>query len=154
FGRMDFLGSHQVKAGFNYAHSSYDGTIHYLPAEIMGVSGATVQRIDFGPTAKFNVGQDETAWFVADKWTPVTRLAVDLGPRGDHGSITESTNVAPRAGVAYALTQDSKTVIKAGAGLFYDRVMLNAPVYTQFPNRVVTTADGSISYRNTLGGPI
>jgi len=66
-------------------------------------------------------------------------VSVDLGLRFDHDSITSSTHAAPRAGVTYALTRDRKTLLKAGAGLFYNRVPLNIAAFPEFPARTVLT---------------
>ena len=73
-----FLGTHEWKAGSNYAHSSYDGRETFLPIEIIGASGAAVERITFTPPASFGIDQNETAWFVADQWAP--SHAVDANP--------------------------------------------------------------------------
>jgi len=63
---VSFWGSHQIKAGVNYSHNSYDGRATYLPVDIVGISGSTIQRIQFGPASNFSVGQDEIAWFASD----------------------------------------------------------------------------------------
>src|SRR5262249_53756502 len=144
-------------AGVNYSHNSYDGRATYLPVDLVGVSGYTIERILFGPASTFSVGQDEIAWFVSDKWSPLPRVTVDYGVRLDRDSVTSETNAAPRAGVAIALTRDHKTLLKAGGGLFYDRVPLNVPVFPLLPGRTISDFDAigqlqsSISYLNVLG---
>jgi hypothetical protein len=146
FSPVSFWGSHQTKAGVNYSHNSYDGRATYSPVDIVGTSGSPIQRIQFGPPSTFGVGQDELAWFASDKWTPLQRVTVDYGVRLDHDSVTRATNVAPRAGVAVALTRDNKTLLKAGAGIFYDRVPLNVPVFPLLPARTILNfaADGQV----------
>jgi hypothetical protein len=151
-----FLGSHQFKFGTDFAHSDYDGRIDLLPVTIIGTSDLPVERILFGPASHFDIQQNELAWFLADKWTPFRRLTVDLGLRFDRDSVTDSINVAPRAGFALALTQDAKTLLKGGLGLFYDRVPLNAASFPLLPDRTVVSFDptgevaDSISYVNTF----
>jgi len=103
-----------------------------------------------------DIQQNEMAWFLADKWTPFRRLNVDLGLRFDRDSVTNSINVAPRAGFALALTGDSKTLLKGGVGLFYDRVPLNITSFPLLPDRSIVSFDptgqvaDSISYANTI----
>jgi hypothetical protein len=156
FGRRGHLGSHQFKIGSDVARSSYDGRVELLPVSIIGNAGLPVERIDFGPASRFNIHENELAWFLADKWTPFERLTVDLGLRFDWGSVTSSVVTAPRAGFALRLTKDSKTILKGGAGLFYDRVPLNIASFPFLPGRVVTTfgAAGdtlsSVNYANTM----
>jgi Carboxypeptidase regulatory-like domain/TonB dependent receptor-like, beta-barrel len=153
-----FLGAHQLKAGINYAHSDYDGRTQLLPVTILGSSDSPIERIKFGPASRFNIDQNEVAWFLADKWTPVQRLTLDLGLRFDHDSITHSTNTAPRAGFALALTGDSKTLLKGGVGLFYDRVPLNTASFALLPDRTIETLGpaeavlDSTPYANTISG--
>jgi outer membrane receptor protein involved in Fe transport len=151
-----FLGSHELDAGTDYSHSSYDGRQQLLPAQIIGVAGYLLEQIQFGPTSKFSVDQNEIGWFVGDKWTFSNRLTLDLGLRFDRDSVTNSVNTAPRAGFILALTGDGKTSLKGGAGFFYDRVPLNIPAFPDLPNRTVTElnpAGGVISstaYANVI----
>ena len=127
FSPRHFLGTHQLKAGLNYAYSSYDGREVFLPVEIIGASGAPIEHIAFSHPTSFNVDQSETSWFVADQWTLSQRLTVDLGMRFDNDTVTGSTHAAPRAGFLLALTNDGKTLLKGGVGMFYDRVPLMLP---------------------------
>jgi hypothetical protein len=134
-----FFGSHELTAGVDFSHSSYDGRQQFLPVQIVGVAGYPLEQILFGPTSTFSVDQNETAWFVGDKWTVSNRLIFDLGLRFDRDSVTDAVNPAPRAGFILALTKDNKTVLKGGAGFFYDRVPLNIPAFPDLPSRTVNT---------------
>jgi hypothetical protein len=151
-----FLGSHELDAGTDFAHSSYDGRQQFLPVQIVGVAGYPLEQIQFGPTSAFSVDQNEIAWFVGDKWTVSNRLTFDLGLRFDRDSVTDSVNTAPRAGFILALTKDSKTLLKGGAGFFYDRVPLNIPAFPYLPDRTVSELNpaggiiSSIEYANII----
>lgn len=158
FSPKHFHGNHQLKAGFDFSHSSYNGRQQSLPVDIVGVAGAALQRIEFGSPADFSIHQNEFAWFVGDQWTVGPRLTIDLGVRFDRDSITDSTHTAPRIGMTLALTSDRRTVLKAGGGLFYDRVPLNVPAFPRFPNRTMLTLDSSgevvssLAYSNVITG--
>jgi hypothetical protein len=160
FAPVSLWGSHQIKTGFNYSHNNYDGRTTDLPVNIVGISGYTVEHIQFGPTSNYSVDQNEISWFVADKWAPFRRVTINYGVRLDRDSVTSETNVAPRAGVAIALTRDNRTLLKAGGGLFYDRVPLNIPVFPLLPGRTITDFDAfnnpltSTHYVNVLGGDL
>lgn len=142
---LHFYGTHELQAGTEFAHSSYDGRQEFRPVEIFGLANVPLQRIQFGPAANFSLDQNETAWFIGDKWTVSNRLTFDLGLRFDRDSVTDSVNTAPRAGFVLALTNDGKTLLKGGAGLFYDRVPLNLPAFPELPSRTVVAL-------NPLGG--
>jgi len=133
-----YFGSHELAAGTNFAYSSYDGRQEFLPVEIIGAANYPLERIQFGGASTFSIHQNETAWFIGDKWTVSPRLTLDLGLRFDRDSITNSVNTAPRAGFVLALTGNGKTILKGGAGLFYDRVPLNVPAFRYLPGRTVT----------------
>jgi TonB-dependent receptor-like protein len=153
-----FLGDHQLKAGFDFSHSSYDGQEKFLPVDIVGVSGSTLRRIEFSVPTSFSVHQNEFAWFVGDEWRVASRLTFNLGLRFDTDSVTDATHTAPRAGLILALTKDRKTLLKAGGGLFYDRVPLGVPAFPEFPNRTILSLDSagqvasSVSYSNVITG--
>jgi hypothetical protein len=142
----------------DFAHSDYDGRLQLLPVSIIGTSNLPIERIEFGLASQFQVNQNETAWFFADKWTPWRRLTLDLGLRFDRDSLTSSTNVAPRMGFALMLTNDEKTVLKGGVGLFYDRVPLNIASFPFLPDRTIvnfaSTGEtlNSVPYVNTITG--
>ncbi len=154
FGLRHVLGSHQFKIGTDFAHSDYDGRIQLLPVSIIGVSQLPIENISFGPASRFDIRQNEMAWFLADQWNPFSRLTLDFGLRFDRDSVTRSTNSAPRAGFALMLTRDAKTLIKGGAGLFYDRVPLNVASFRLLPYRTIEMFDpaggvlSSVTYMN------
>ncbi|RZU35547.1 carboxypeptidase regulatory-like domain-containing protein [Edaphobacter modestus] len=133
-----YFGSHELSAGTNFVHSSYDGRQEFHPVQVIGVANYPLERIQFGPASTFSIDQNETAWFIGDKWTVSNRLTFDLGLRFDRDSITNSINMAPRVGFVLSLTGDGKTMIKGGAGYFYDRVPLNIPAFRFLPTRTVT----------------
>jgi hypothetical protein len=155
-----FFDTHVLKVGIDYSHSSYDGRQAFSPVDIVGAAGTSIERVAFGPPSSFSIDQNEFATFVGDQWQPSKRLTVDLGLRFDRDSITDSTHPPPRAGVTLALTRDLRTMLHAGAGLFYDRVPLNVPAFPQFPARTVLTMGsrgevlGSTAYTNEILGSI
>jgi hypothetical protein len=158
FSPKHFLGNHELKVGFDFSHSSYYGRQQFLPVSIVGTAGSTLEQIDFGSPTAFSLQQNEVAWFAGDQWTLGPRLSLDLGLRFDNDSVTNSTHAAPRASLTLALTSDRRTLLKAGAGLFYDRVPLNAPAFPNFPDRTVLTFDpagnvtSSVPYSNVISG--
>ena len=158
FAPRHVLGTHQLKAGFNYAYSKYNGQQTYLPVEIDNLSASPIERIHFGDANWARIHQHETSWFLSDQWTPASRLSVDLGFRGDTDSVTSSVHASPRVGVQIALTGDGKTMLKGGAGLFYDRVQLMIAGFNSLPDRSVSyiDSDGAVSdaihYENRIAG--
>ncbi len=77
--------------------------------------------------------------FIQDKWQPTSRLTFNIGLRDEQEKIPAfnqnainlkfsfSQKLAPRLGVAYALTGDGKTKISAFYGRFFDRLKFSLP---------------------------
>ncbi|MGH9863698.1 MAG: hypothetical protein ACRD35_09780, partial [Candidatus Acidiferrales bacterium] len=61
--------------------------------------------------------------------------------RYDYDSLAKEHNVSPRLAFAYVLTSDNRTLLRGGAGLFYDKVPLNVGIFPQLQQRVVTLFD-------------
>jgi hypothetical protein len=73
-----------------------------------------------------SLSQYDVGFFALDDWRARRNLTVSLGLRYEAQTrIDDQHDVAPRLGVAWGLApkgKTPKTVIRAGAGLFYDRV--------------------------------
>ncbi len=155
-----FWGTHQWKVGLNYAHSSYDSRQTFLPVEIDGVSGAPIERISFTAPSQSSVHQNEVSWFGSDQWSVAPRLSFNLGLRFDRDSVTDATHMAPRGGFQLALTEDGHTLLKGGAGVFYDRVPLMMASFPSMPSRTVSLLDSagqvtnSTFYLNQIAGKL
>ncbi len=138
FAPQQLLGSHQMKVGWDYAHSELAGAEAFRPVELVGASDTVIERIDFSRPSAFEVSQNETSFYSGDQWTVSSRLSLSYGVRVDSDTITSSIHFAPRAGVLLSLTGDGKTLLKGGAGIFYDRVPLMLPTFADLPGRTVT----------------
>ncbi len=136
-----FGGTHQLKAGWNYAHSSLQGIVTSLPVQIIGTTGNIIEQIDFSSSSWFDLSQNEVAFYANDQWSPYNRVSLTYGIRFDGDTVTGSAHVAPRGGVTITLGHDGKTLLKAGAGIFYDRVPLLLPNFERLPERAVTVYD-------------
>lgn len=158
FAPRHLLGAHQFKVGVDYAHSSFNGMEEFFPVVLIGTAGTAIEQITFTAPTHFNVGQNETAAYASDQWTPLSRLSFNFGLRSDSDTVTGSTHIAPRGSALLTLTSDGKTLLSGGAGLFYDRVPLMLPVFADLPGRTVSMYDSngrissSTAYVNQIAG--
>ena len=122
------LGKHLLKAGFAIPdlsrrgfddRTNRDGTFTFssLNAFDLGRPLSFVQQRGDGEMVFL---QRVFAAFLQDQITLTRNISLGLGLRYDWQNIfTDNNNFAPRLSIAYA--PDSKTVIRAGVGWFYDR---------------------------------
>ena len=155
---MQKFGSHQIKVGGYVAGSEHSGNIVERPIDIMNTSGTLLETITFPFVRSFDVSDLEQSYFAQDHWILTPRLALDAGLRTESQQISGAFRIAPRFGFSWMLPGDTKTVVRGGYGLFYDRVPLNVYAFNRYPDRVITgyAPDGSISdgpflFLNTLG---
>lgn len=150
-------GSHAIKTGLNFSHTSFNGTDRSTPVTILRANGTRYQLIEFSGPGVLARKQNELSLFVQDKWLLNKRLVLDLGLRYDRDQIGKENNFAPRFGVVIAPTNSDRTIIRGGIGLFYDKIPLNVGSFEQYQNQVVTTfainnlpvVDGPRVFQNT-----
>lgn len=145
-----WLGRHQLKTGVIVTHRSYLGSDYSHPIELLQQDGSLAERIDFQGGNRQHARDTEAAEFVQDHWSLNDHLALDMGGRLSSQSIGRSAAFAPRAAVVYSPGSDHKTIIRAGGGLFYERVPLPVADFLSYPNRVESFYSPSGALISTL----
>ncbi len=137
------FGTHNFKAGAYVAESYDDGQMNEHPVDIANASGGLLESIAFTGGSPFSNADTEYALFVQDHWTLSPHLAIDLGLRTESQEISEAIRFAPRAGLAWNPFTHLGTVVRAGVGVYYDRVPLGVYSFSDYPNEVVTDYNGN-----------
>lgn len=158
FRQWNHWGKHSFKAGMYAARSRDHGQIVEHPIDIQDAGGRLLERITFTGGVPYRRHDTEMALYGQDHWVLQPRVSVDLGVRIEHQAISESLRVAPRGGINWSLFPRFGTMVRAGVGVFYDRVPLSVYSFDRYPDRVVTYYDpsggvaaGPITYFNGLG---
>lgn len=125
------IGSHTLKGGFDIqnvnseAISLGDATGTFNFSSVLFYQQNTLSRF------RQNFGTDitvkNTYWgtFLNDEWRAKSNLTVSYGLRYERETaISDHNNFGPRLGIAYDPFKKGKGVIRFGAGIFYNRVLL------------------------------
>jgi len=150
---LESAGRHLLTFGYSYTYSGYEGDISDLPVNVLRENKTLTSRIVFGGPLASNASGNEVAVFAQDNWQPSPRLTLDLGVRFDRDSLSAKPwSAAPRVGFVFAPTHDTRTAIRGGFGVFFDKIPLNVAVFRSFPAQTVTTFanDGT----TILSGPL
>jgi hypothetical protein len=119
------------------------------------------EEITFGQAPSQTPSDSSVAEFVQDHWVIDPHWSLDLGARLSTETSGWSAAFAPRAGIAFAPGKAGKTVIRAGAGMFYGVLPLLAANFAANPNRSIAEFDltgvpigPSVSYTNVYTGSL
>jgi hypothetical protein len=152
--------SHLVKAAAGITYESFDGTNASRPVQIVRADGTLSEQITFTGNTALNRSKTMIVGYVQDAWTVRPRVTMQYGVRFDRDSVTGDSNIAPRGSFTTALTKDGRTVLRGGAGIFYDPLPLNVASFDQVQDRIITdyATDGvtvigaPVFVRNIVGG--
>ncbi len=124
-------GAHSLKFGFDVQRitstfidlADATGTFSFASAGdfLAGVPSRFRQNF-FTESTQRNFYQ---GFFVQDEWRPRENLVISFGLRYENESIIrDRNNLGPRFSVSYDPFSSGKTVIRLGAGIFYNRALL------------------------------
>jgi outer membrane receptor protein involved in Fe transport len=117
----------------------------------------------FGPT-KFQFSTNDYNFFVQDDWRVSPRLTVNLGLRYEYEQLptpqipnaavpqtfefpSDKNNFGPRFGFAYALTNDGKTSVRGGYGIYYGRI-----INSTIANAITNTGNPAGQFQFSISG--
>ncbi len=111
------------------------------PVDIVRENGTLSQEITFTGSGLLDRHRTALRGYGQDSWTVSSRLSVQAGARYDYDSFTSDVNVAPRGSFTAVASDDGRTVIRGGGGVFYDPVPLNVASFLQMQGRSTTSFD-------------
>jgi hypothetical protein len=150
--------THQVLPG-PVTCSSVVGTPTCTAADLAGVGTVFEILLSGGdPSFNLRDGAKQFAWYAQDDWKITPRFTLNVGVRYDvdigfvdganaaqnrafralqiigspwasHTPHDDKNNLSPRIGFAWDLRGDSKSVLRAGYGVYYDQSFLNVPLF-------------------------
>lgn len=143
FSKKQWHGEHEIRVGADIDYRSFFGTTESRPIQLLRQNNTLSELITFGTAPSQTPSDSSIAEFVQDHWVFNPQWSVDLGARLSSESSGWSAGFAPRAGAAYSPGKDGKTVIRAGAGIFYGVLPLLAADFSANPARTITPFDAT-----------
>jgi hypothetical protein len=178
----DWHGEHSMKAGFQFFRPNFWGafpdpaygsfTFAQDPTDFNNPATypkPTRYQIPLGDTS-YNIMNPTYGLFFQDNWALSRRFTLNLGIRYDLETGTtnadlqspiqagnrpmDTDNISPRVGFAYDVRGDGRTVIRAGAGRYYDKVMLNltSNERRQILGQLISVTIVNPDFNDPLGG--
>jgi hypothetical protein len=136
--QKDWFGRHDLTFGVEADRRSYDGANLSRPIQVFGADNSPLENVGFTGGRPLNASATEVSGYVSDHWVLGNYVALNLGFRATTQTIGDTIASAPRIGLVFTPDKQGKTVVRAGAGVFYDRFPLLAADFASNPDRVVT----------------
>jgi hypothetical protein len=133
--------AHVLKAGAGVTREAFDGTSASRPVVIVRRNGTVSEVTTFVGSTSLKKTRTSIGGYAQDTWTVTPRLTAEYGACYDYDSLNGNMNLAPRGAATAILTDDRRTVVRGGAGIFYASNPLNVATFDQLQDRVVTEFD-------------
>ncbi len=143
FPKIEWHGTHEIRAGVDIDWRSFFGTTESHPIQLLRQDNSLAETVRFSSAPTQTPSDTIIAEFVQDHWLLGSHVSADLGLRFSTETTGWVAGVAPRVGLAYSPGKDEKTVIRAGAGIFYGVLPLLAANWAANPARTITDFDAS-----------
>jgi hypothetical protein len=143
FAPRTFLGRHEIRIGVDATHRSFSGNSESQPVRLLREDGSLSEQIQFTGRGVLGGSVTDVEEFISDHWMLSDRLAADLGGRFTSQTVGRAAAFAPRFGIAYSPGKDRRTILRAGTGIFFDRVPLLTADFAGNPTRVISQYDPS-----------
>jgi hypothetical protein len=119
-------GGHQLQFGFEYEHASLQSTYGYIDGQLFWDRGGQPSEVQLFDGATNRPIQGRRALYAQDGWNITDRLTLNVGMRvgfyrgsvPGHDPAFVNRSVSPRLGLAFDLTGDHRTVLRAHYGRY------------------------------------
>ena len=128
--------SHQLTIGLSSASVDASGQTEERPLRLIDVPGTTIETISFQGGGDFRLRDVQPALYFQDHWAARPRLFLDIGVRVEGQSLTSTSHISPR--FAFAWNPSANTVVRGGAGTFFENVPLQTYGLRSYPHETAT----------------
>jgi hypothetical protein len=141
------LGVHNLKFGSVVGGTQEHAQVIEQPVNIVDSAGTLLQSIIYTAGLPISRNDVESSFFAQDQWIFNAHASLTLGLRASQQEVTNVFHLGPRAGIVVTPFSNGRTILRAGSGVFYDRVPLNVYGFAFYPDQIITTynPDGAIA---------
>lgn len=152
FRPLAWEGTHWIKSGLEWSRTEFSGDVKYETVEVTRADGSMAEQDTFSGPGKIGALDHELSGFLQDRWQFSDEWTFDGGLRWDYVGAAGNRNWSPRFAFSFAPRVWPKTAFKGGAGVFYDKIYLNAFSFEDYPVRTITLfgEDGHVLNAQTL----
>ena len=123
--------SHEFRTGFEYEHAYLLAQDGYVGGMFFNDYAGQPDTVTLWDGSTFRAKQDRWTWYGQDGWNATDRLTLNLGVRVGfyRGGVPpdphafKAHSIAPRAGVAWDVTGDHRTVARFHYGRYHDEMV-------------------------------
>jgi len=121
---------HEFKTGVEFEHAPTESINGYSGGRFYVAFNGVLQTVDYWNGTDSRLTNRRTTLFAEDRWRMTDRVTLELGLRGDLnqgavpvlGQVFASSPLGPRAGLAWDVTKNHRTVVRAHYGRYHDQL--------------------------------
>jgi hypothetical protein len=140
------MGTHNVKIGSVLGGSAEHALVQQHPVNIFDGARTLLETIEFTPGQPIARTDVESAFFAQDQWVLNSHVSLNFGVRAEQQEVTGTFRIGPRGGLVWTPFAGGRTIVRAGSGIFFDRVPLNVYGFGLYPEQTITryNPDGTL----------
>jgi hypothetical protein len=129
---------HVLKVGAGGAWEGMTGVMTGREVDIERADRTLSQRYTYVGNGRLSRDRAGVGGFLQDSWTIISRVTAQFGFRWEYDTLLSDAHPQPRASLTAKLTEDGRTVVRGGVGVFYSLAPLNVGTFDGLQRRTVT----------------
>ena len=130
--------AHVLKIAVGGGWEEVVGTMVSRPVEVVRADGTLSQLYTFDGSGRLSRQRTGFGSYVQDTWTLSSRVIAQYGFRWEYDTLLSDFRPQPRASVTAKLSDDGRTLVRGGFGLFDNLVPVNVATFGEMQERAVT----------------